>query len=186
MKPQLRKQIHAALAAIPPDEARYRGEIAARRVTLLPEFAAARVVMIYLTIAGEIDTQPIAHAAFAAGKVVVAPMACPDTKQMLPAICPPGDEDLFHPNHGLRQPIGPAEPVEEIDLVIVPALAFDRSGHRLGRGGGFYDRFLARPELEAKTIGLAFAEQIVPNVPIQPLDLPVDVVVTDVDIFRVA
>ncbi len=103
---------------------------------------------------------------------------------MLPVICAEGDEDLFHPEHGLRQPAGvEPEPIELIDLLIVPALAFDRQCNRLGRGGGFYDRFLARPELKAITVGVAFAEQIVETLPIHPNDRPVDLVVTDKEIL---
>jgi 5-formyltetrahydrofolate cyclo-ligase len=105
---------------------------------------------------------------------------------MRPILCRPEEAEMFDISHGLRQPAWRQREVEieRIDLVIVPALAFDRAGNRLGRGGGFYDRFLARPGLGASKIGLAFDEQIVDTIPVGPNDIPVDIVVTDKEIIR--
>jgi 5-formyltetrahydrofolate cyclo-ligase len=70
-------------------------------------------------------------------------------------------------------------PIKEIDLVVTPALAFDREGNRLGRGGSYYDRFFANEELKAPRCGLAFAEQLVDSIPATRSDKPVDFLVTD-------
>lgn len=69
--------------------------------------------------------------------------------------------------------------LEEIDLLLVPGVAFTRSGRRLGRGGGFYDRLLADPELCAVSFGICFALQVVDNLPTEPHDRPVDRIVTE-------
>jgi 5-formyltetrahydrofolate cyclo-ligase len=176
--------MRAAIEAIDPEEALARSRQAAANLIALPAFRDARVLMLYLTIPGEVDTAPIAHAAWQAGKTVLAPKACGVRKLMKPVVCIAHDEDLFHPHNGLRQPAGnDVVPSREIDLVIVPALAFDRRCNRLGRGGGFYDRFLADPQLRAVTVGYAFAEQIIGNVPMHENDLPVDIVVTDRNVF---
>ena len=86
-------------------------------------------------------------------------------------------------------PKEPAERIavdpERIDAVITPGLAFDRSGARLGYGGGYYDRYLARLEAHAARIGIAFAEQVVDAVPDDELDQPVDLIVTDEEVVRV-
>lgn len=68
---------------------------------------------------------------------------------------------------------------EEIDVVIVPGLAFTRAGHRLGQGGGWYDRFLTRIRPDCATIGVAFEPQLVDALPIEPHDVQLDCVVTD-------
>ena len=186
MKNYLRKKLKKILEQIPPDVASVKSRAATERIISLDAFAQAEVVMLYLTIPGEVDTQPIARAAWAEGKTVVAPTACDNCKTMRPIFCRPEDDEMFRPHHGLRQPHRATGevPIDQIDLLIVPAMAFDRRCNRLGRGGGFYDRFLANPKLHAATIGIAFAEQIVETLPIQPNDLPVEMVVTDEEIVE--
>lgn len=188
MKAQVRKQIKERLAAISASEGIQRSREAARLLATCPEFQAARTVMLYLPIPGEVDTAPLAQACWSAGKHVVCPTACHHCKQMRPIRCGPETAEMFHPEHGLRTPsrsMGECPP-EQIDLVIVPALAYDRRGNRLGRGGGFYDRFLAQAELRATTAGLVFSEQILPEVPIASNDQPVGLIVTDTEVIRPA
>jgi len=85
---------------------------------------------------------------------------------------------------GLRNPItGVPMPIEEIDLVVAPALGFDRKGNRLGRGGSFYDRFFANEQLNAPRCGFAFAEQLVDSIPVGERDEPIDFLVTDKEII---
>ena len=87
--------------------------------------------------------------------------------------------------YGIREPISnEAFPPEQIDLIVVPAMAFGADGARLGRGGGFYDRFLSQPDLRAATCGLAFHEQVLDAVPTGEHDCPVMVVVTDKEVLR--
>ena len=69
-------------------------------------------------------------------------------------------------------------------MVIVPGLGFDKDGNRLGRGRGFYDRFLAHPEFKGVACGLAFEEQFVSEIPVGPLDRHVDMLVTDKKVRR--
>jgi 5-formyltetrahydrofolate cyclo-ligase len=86
---------------------------------------------------------------------------------------------------GLREPVAGAPiPISIIDLVVVPGLAFDKSGNRLGRGRGFYDRFLAHPEFTGLTSAFAFEEQFLPEIPVDPLDRSVDMLVTDKKVRR--
>jgi len=74
-------------------------------------------------------------------------------------------------------------PIKDIDLVIAPALGFDRKGNRLGRGGSYYDRFFANEELKAPRCGFAFAEQVVDLVPVTEQDKPVDFLVTNDEVI---
>ena len=81
---------------------------------------------------------------------------------------------------GLRNPIaGVPVPFEDIDLVVTPALGFDKNGNRLGRGGSYYDRFFAHETLKAHKCGFAYAEQIIDFIPVNEYDKPVDSLVTD-------
>lgn len=89
-----------------------------------------------------------------------------------------GGRCVMHPPAGWR-----AVGAGEIDLIVVPGLAFDRSAHRLGRGGGFYDRFLANPAVRALKVGLCLDEQVVGCVPMEEHDVPLDAVVTDSTVF---
>lgn len=144
----------------------------------MDEFITSKCIMLYLPMAGEIRLGPLAEQAWRAGKSVCAPTS-PSDRQMCVIEINPGEVGLFDPKMGLRSPLGREIVIGEIDLVIVPALAFDPNGGRLGRGGGFYDRFLKRPDLRAKKIGAAFTEQIHPILPMNNNDVPVDKVVTD-------
>jgi len=88
---------------------------------------------------------------------------------------------------GLREPVeGMPVPVSDIDLVIVPGLGFDEQGNRLGRGRGFYDRFLSHRDFRGTACALAFEEQVVPAVPTGEGDMGVDMLVTDVRVRRFA
>ncbi len=98
----------------------------------------------------------------------------------------PGDPVRPAPFGALEPSDGEIVPPEEIDVVIVPGLAFDRAGHRLGYGGGFYDRFLGRLRPDAVTIGVAFSDQIVDEAPHGPKDRSVDIVVTEHGIIHPA
>ena len=73
-------------------------------------------------------------------------------------------------------------PIEEVDLVVTPAMAFDKKGNRLGRGASFYDRFFANEQLEAPRCGFAFAEQLIDSVPVTEQDEAVDLLVTDEEV----
>jgi 5-formyltetrahydrofolate cyclo-ligase len=185
MKHRLRGEMKAALAAMAPEAAAELSLAACRSLLTLPEYARARSVMLYAPIAGEVDCRPVAVAGWKDGKTVLLPrVTCWSVRKM---VAVPVDS-LNHPvvttRNGLREPDGEPWPVEKIDMIVVPGLAYDRHGNRLGRGGGFYDRFLARPGLAAHTCGLAFSIQVVGNIPVHPNDYPVKVLVTDKEVLR--
>jgi 5-formyltetrahydrofolate cyclo-ligase len=90
-------------------------------------------------------------------------------------------------DRGIRQPIdGKPVPIEFLDLVIVPGLGFTVDGYRIGRGMGFYDRFLAQPDFAGLSCALAFEEQVVPSLPLQDHDMPLSMMVTPWEVHRFA
>jgi 5-formyltetrahydrofolate cyclo-ligase len=186
MKQALRQAMLAVLKAIPPDVAAEKSRRACQALIGLEEFRSARTVMIYLSMPHEVDTSPLALAAWREGKTVLAPKVLWGQRRMVPVVCRSlKDEDLTPGRFGVREPLEVDPwPLEEIQLVVAPALAFDRRGQRLGRGGGYYDRFLASSRLRAVVCGLGFTEQVVDAVPVGSEDHPLDILVTDEEVLR--
>ena len=179
LKRRLREQAVAARVRLSPGERATRSHAIADRVALLDGFRRARTVALYAPVGAEVDTGEIARRAAAAGKTLVWPRSVPGRRNMEFAACAPGEM--------VPGPIGAPEPPawaralppESIDLIVVPGLAFDAAGGRLGRGGGHYDATLAAMPLRTPRVGLAFEAQLVPKVPREPHDVALDAVVTE-------
>ncbi len=187
MKPAIREDIRSQVAAIPADVQALRSQSACRRLIAQPEFARAEIVMAYAATAGELDTGELLAATLRAGKRLVLPRITADDGLMDAVEVADLATDLQPGRYGIAEPVGEAAfPPEQIDLVVTPAVAYDRHGWRLGRGGGFYDRFLDWPGLKAVACGLGFAEQLVDALPHGPHDRPVNMLVTDTQVLRFA
>jgi 5-formyltetrahydrofolate cyclo-ligase len=186
-KPALRRQLREKLAALT-DQQRHQKSIAACGfVASSPEFAAARIVMLYLSAPTEVDTSPLALKCWQTGKAVVVPKVSWDQRRMLPVEISSLADPTTISGPGIREPLeGKPVPTEFIDLVIVPGLGFSSHGYRIGRGMGFYDRFLAQGEFIGVSCGLAFDEQVVENLPVLDHDIPLGMLVTDRGIRRFA
>src|SRR5215216_834791 len=144
-KPALRRQLRDQLAAMPEDARHRKSVLACSFVASSPEFAAARTVMLYLSMPTEVDTSPLALKAWQAGKSVVVPKVSWDQRRMLPVEISSLTDHMTTSGPGVREPAGGKPvPVDFIDFVVVPGLGFDSKGYRIGRGMGFYDRFLAQ------------------------------------------
>lgn len=148
---------------------------------------AGRKVALYSAIRGEVGTDRIRDGYLARGAVLFYPRVAPDgTLWFFPHR---GGDDWELGRFGIREPRvepGAAGTRNGFDLVVVPGMAFDPAGRRLGKGTGYYDRFLAEIAGRAETVGLAFSWQLVPEVPVESWDVPVDVVVTDEGVIRAA
>ena len=185
MKREIRREMRATLAAMTPNVAAAKSLRACEALALQAEYRDARTVMIFLAIQGEIDPAELARAAWREGKTVLVPVTVWEDRSMVAVAIDSLDSGLVVTDQGIREPVGgQAVAVDEIDLIVVPALAFDRQGNRLGRGGGFYDRFLASPGMRARLCGIAFCEQLLDEVPTGVHDCPVDIIVTDTEVLR--
>jgi len=143
--------------------------------------------MVFLSLPLEIETSSIVLRAWQDRKRVLAPKVSWSQRRMLPVEIRSLTDDLVVTNLGMREPVsGIPFPISLIDLVIVPGLGFDEFGNRLGRGRGFYDRFLAHPEFRGVSCALALEAQMTPAVPVGPLDRNVDMLVTDEKVRRFA
>lgn len=150
-------------------------------ITELSKFQESKTIMSFLNFGDEVDTTPLAESILESGKRLILPR-CASHGVLIPAEIHDLKEDIEPGRWGIREPkkegIIPVDP-EGIDLVIVPGAAFDRQGNRLGYGGGFYDRFFTRLRPETPKIALAFACQILPEIPLEPYDLKVDALATE-------
>jgi 5-formyltetrahydrofolate cyclo-ligase len=184
-KSLIRKALRAKLDAMPPALRHQKSQVACSFLIASAEFAAARVVMLYLSTPTEVDTAPLALRCFREGKTVVVPKVSWDQRRMLPVEITTLATGMTTTGPGVREPIGGKPiPTDMIDLVIVPGLGFTPTGYRIGRGMGFYDRFLAQGDFLGRSCGLAFDEQLVEELPILDHDMPLGMLVTDRGIRR--
>lgn len=160
-------------------ERRALDEAIARNVAALPEFAAADAVFTYLSFGAEVDTRGLIQRAWDAGKTVCLPRVVPGTREMRWYTA--GSLDgLVRSPFGVEEP--PDDPTREVlpadfarPVALVPGLAFDREGFRLGYGGGFYDTFL--PAFPGTSVGLIRACQLVDRLSVRDIhDAPVNIV----------
>jgi 5-formyltetrahydrofolate cyclo-ligase len=163
-------------------ERRAMSERIARRVLSLPEVKAAGVVMAFWSFGSEVETASLIERLDELGKRVVLPRV--EGRDVVAVAYRPGDP-VSAAAYGANEPTASelVDPVA-IDVVIVPGVAFDRAGGRIGYGGGFYDRFLAGLRPGVPSIAIAFGVQVVDEVPRGGMDRPVDVIVTEEDVIR--
>jgi 5-formyltetrahydrofolate cyclo-ligase len=183
-KERLRRRLRRCLLTITDEHRSRMSEHACRNLSSTVQFQRASAVMLYLSMHYEIDTSGIIRLAWELGKTVAVPRVCPEDGSMVPVRIDSLERDLAVDVIGVRNPVGGAPvPLGQIDLVVAPALAFDKEGNRLGRGGSYYDKFFADPQLAAARCGLAYHEQVVEAVPVTDRDEPVDLVVTNKQII---
>ena len=186
-KAVVRKHLREMLAALSALERHQKSVAACNLVAGSPEFSAARVVMLFLSTPTEIDTASLALKCWQAGKTVVVPKVSWDQRRMLPVEINSLNGGMAVTGPGVREPIeGNPIPVDFIDLVVVPGLGFTPTGHRIGRGMGFYDRFLALPEFLGVSCGLGFEDQVIEQLPVLDHDMSLGMLVTDSRIRRFA
>ncbi len=179
-KALLRKQIKRQLSEIRPQQRQNASLQAQALACQLSWYQPSKVIMVFLSMPTEIDTAPLIRKCFADNKIVCAPRVDWQSRQIRPVGLASLDSGLAEARYGCLEPVdGPILAVEDIDLVIVPGLAFDLRGNRLGRGAGFYDRFLAQEACSARTVGYGYHLQVVPCVPCGPDDTPIDAIVTE-------
>jgi 5-formyltetrahydrofolate cyclo-ligase len=166
------------------------GELSCRilgRVAALSQFASAGVVSLYLDFRSEVRTQPFLPALWSAGKRVAVPYCTANGLEhfQLDDIgeLAPGALGILEPRMELRSAADRRIAPAELDLIIVPGLAFDPHCNRIGYGKGYYDRLLHQVGLDATVVGVAFQCQIFPEVPMLPYDVPMQMVITETSTY---
>ncbi|MFK7960738.1 MAG: 5-formyltetrahydrofolate cyclo-ligase [Phycisphaerales bacterium] len=181
VKKRLRRTVRSRLADIDPQERRDASIAACRRLNAMPAVRGAGTVMLYMPLATEIDVLPAAVQCFQNGQTVCLPRVDWERRDMQPVEVRSFDDHAMETDpKSIRSPRDgrPVVP-DAIDLIVVPALAYDVAGHRLGRGGGYYDRFMERLRPGVPRVGIVFDRQIVDEVPAEDHDIAVHTVVTE-------
>ncbi|MBI5388932.1 5-formyltetrahydrofolate cyclo-ligase [Candidatus Woesearchaeota archaeon] len=173
----LRKQFLDARNALAKEEIARKSNSIRKKLFSLPALREAKTIMFYVSFKSEVHTLGMIQRALSERKTVCVPYV--DKHEIRPSIIwsvrelKPGHFGVPEPLH--PNPISPAS----VDVVIVPGVAFDKKGFRIGYGKGFYDKFL--PQTRAKKIGLCFASQLADKLPHEEHDVGMDVVITEKD-----
>ena len=180
MKHKLRAKMKKQRMNIAEVEIVNKSENIKKTLFSLSQFKDAKLIMSYIQFSNEVRTEGIITKALQMQKRVCVPVCEVQAKTIIPGEIRNYPGDLQCGAYGIMEPciLKPAK-LEEIDLVLVPGLAFDIHGNRLGYGGGYYDRFLTRLRSEATAIALAFEMQILENVFPEEHDAPLDYIITE-------
>lgn len=176
-KELLRKELKKKRGQVPKERRAIWDQAIAANLFELPLYKEARKVMIYLSFGWEVATWHIVENLQEQGKEVYVPVVQSKPRALIPRLYT-GRESLSPKVFGILEP-GPEAPEarpEDLDLIIVPGLAFSNKGFRIGYGGGYYDRFLATTQGAA--IGLVYS-LFIQDVPFDPWDYAVDFVITE-------
>ena len=177
-KRSLRRTLLAARASLAEGERAAAAAAVAGRLLALPEVASARVVAAYVGTGTELPTLPLLDAWRERGVVVLLPVLLTDDTLAWGRY----DGTLVAGRRGLDEPAAADADLADADVVVVPGVAYDATGRRLGRGGGSYDRALAT--VTVPVVGIALDGEVVAEVPTEPHDRRVDVVVTPTRVLR--
>jgi 5-formyltetrahydrofolate cyclo-ligase len=177
-KVQLRKEIRTKINALAPEQ---RAALSGRACALLQRqelWDRAALIFFYAPLPEEVDIWPLVGDALTAGKSVALPRFDPATQRYVACEVRSIAKDLADGQYGIREPGAHcvAVPPNQLDLILVPGVAFDLQGRRLGRGKGFYDQMLAT--VHGTTCGVAFDEQIVETIPVESHDVHLNCILT--------
>ncbi len=181
-KQDLRKKIEKKLNALSKDEIRKKIQQIENHLFEFPNFVEAEMALLYLHRTHEVDTRHILKRCKEAAKHIVLPffnssangVALYKINDILKDI-KPGPGNVMEPDPERCKPVQ----IGDIDIAIIPGLAFDEKGSRLGDGSGRYDRFIPKLPVTARKVAVAFEEQIMSSVPMEPHDKYVDIIITD-------
>ena len=180
-KGQVRKRLLRLLKQQEENDRRRKSEAIRRKVFRLTAFRRATTVCCYVALPYEVQTWRMIEEMLLQGKRVVVPVTRPRTKQLGLSEVQDPHRELARGAFGVLEPVTSARhsvSVRDVDLVLVPGIAFDRRGHRVGHGHGYFDRFLARVPKTTPTVGLAFACQLLDRLPVGSHDHAVQTVLT--------
>ena len=169
--------------AFPGAEVRSASRIAQQVFIATSEFAAARVVALYAPVHNEMETAEVMHAALASAKIVLFPAVCPgglEFRRILDfCMMQRGAFSIPEPDASC-----PVHSPEEADIIVVPGLAFDLRGRRIGYGKGYYDRALHQLEGRGRLVGFCYDFQVVNEITIEHHDIMMDLIITERRVIR--
>lgn len=174
-KTALRKRIRSLKKAVSAEDKIRRSQLILEKVETLKAFRDSQVVMVYWSMSDEVHTHDFVKK-WADSKTIVLPVVKGDELELRIFT---GEDSLIKGEHyGILEPTGKiVEDANQIDFILVPGVAFDKSNNRLGRGKAYYDKLLKNTH--AYKAGICFGFQMIPQVPVDENDIPMDMVITE-------
>ncbi len=181
-KLEIRTEIGKRLDALSETERSKKNRLITERLFDFANFLESKISLLYMNLNHEVNTKAIIQRCLQYNKVVILPAFLVDTHRMklmkidnLDSSLSPGPRGVLEPNPEKCKLV----PIENIDIAIIPGIAFDEKGGRIGSGMGYYDRLMPGLSITTRKVALAFEEQIIPQVPMESHDKYVDIIITD-------
>ena len=181
-KIQIRDDIANTISALSESEINEKTAAVESRLFAFANFLESKIALLYISENLELGTDSIIQKAYSYNKIVVLPAFDPENYQMTLMKVDAFGQELIPGPRGVLEP-DPSKckvvPMDRIDIAILPGLAFDEKGGRIGLGTGYYDRLIPRLDITTRKVALTFEEQIIPQVPMESHDNHVDIIITD-------
>ena len=181
-KAEIRKQIATQLEALDDKIRKQKNDTIETRLFEFANFLESKIVLLYVNNTLEVDTRSIIARSYDYGKIVVLPSFEPDNDSIILRKIDNAKTDLKPGGQGLLVP-DPQRckivPIERIDIAIIPGVALDEKGGRIGSGDGYYDRLIPDLPLTTRKVALAFEDQLINQIPMEAHDRYVDIIISD-------
>jgi 5-formyltetrahydrofolate cyclo-ligase len=181
-KTQIRDDIANTISALSESEINEKTAAIENRLFAFANFLESKIALLYINGNLEVHTDSIIQKAYSYNKIVVLPAFDPQNYKMRLMKVDAFGQELIPGPRGVLEPDGSkckVVPMDRIDIAILPGLAFDEKGGRIGLGTGYYDRLIPRLDITTRKVALTFEEQIIPQVPMESHDKHVDIIITD-------
>ena len=182
MKKEFRKNVIMLRKEKNKDFIKHSSDIITEKLLQLDCIENAQTIMLYLDFNNEVATDSLIKKLINLGKTVASPITLKEERKLIPSQITDLENGIQYGAYSIREPkaeCSPAINIKDLDVVIVPAVAYDKNCYRLGYGGGYYDRFLKNLRKDAVTVGIAFDLQVFDEVPKEGHDAQLDYIVTE-------
>jgi len=181
-KSKIRKDMITALESLSEDEIALKTRSIENRLFDFANFVEANITMLYISCPGEVSSGNIISYCLDYRKIIVLPSFDPQKFRIrlykidnIEKDLKPGPRGMLEPDTARCKPV----PVECLDIAIIPGIAFDEKGGRIGSGEGYYDRFIPKLPITTRKVSIAFEDQIIPQIPMESHDKHVDIIITN-------
>ncbi len=181
-KSEIRKSTRAKRDALSKKERSEKSAAIMEQLFDFANFLESRIVLFYMSNNSEVDTEPMVRKALEIEKIVALPLIDRGKQEIVPFKVDNLERDVRPRYRKIREPIPQRckqVPVKHVNLAIIPGIAFDERGGRIGYGTGFYDRFIPQLDITTRKVALSFECQIVPQIPMEPHDRYTDIIITE-------
>ena len=181
-KSEIRSEALALRVALSEKERTEKSQQIMERLFGFANFLEAKIVMYYMNYSSEVATEAMIQKTLEYEKIVALPLVDQTNKQIVSLKIDDLKTDVRPGYKGIPEPIPQrckVIPIEQINLAIIPGVAFDERGGRIGHGTGFYDKFIPKLDVTTRKVALSFECQIVPQIPMEPHDRYIDIIITE-------